>query len=77
VPRAIGCEVKLWRLRRENGFRYELDELRRLVTPRTRMIVVNTPHNPTGSVLSQQELEQIYALATELGAWVLGDEAYR
>jgi aspartate/methionine/tyrosine aminotransferase len=77
VPRAIGCETKLWRLRRENGFRYDLDELRRLVSSRTRMIVVNTPHNPTGSVLSQQELEQVYALATELGAWVLGDEAYR
>jgi aspartate/methionine/tyrosine aminotransferase len=77
VPRAIGCDVRLWRLRRENDFRYDLDDLRRLVTRKTRMIVINTPHNPTGSVLSQDELRQVYEIAGGVGAWVLGDEAYR
>ncbi|MCQ3980712.1 MAG: aminotransferase, partial [Anaerolineae bacterium] len=43
VPRAIGCEVSLWKLRPENGFRYDLDELERLVTQQTRLIVINTP----------------------------------
>jgi aspartate/methionine/tyrosine aminotransferase len=41
------------------------------------MIVINTPHNPTGAMLSEQELREIYALAEELDAWVLSDEAYR
>jgi len=77
VPEAVGAEVSLWQLRRENGFRFDLDELRRLVTPRTRLIVVNTPHNPTGATLSQAELEQIYAIAEQAGAWLLSDEAYR
>ena len=54
-----------------------LGDLRALATPGTRMIVVNTPHNPTGSMLSEQQLREIYALAEELDAWVLSDEAYR
>ena len=77
VARAIGCDVALWSLRPENGFRFDLDELRRLAAPGTRMIVINTPHNPTGAMLSQAELGEIYALAEDLDAWVLADEAYR
>jgi aspartate/methionine/tyrosine aminotransferase len=77
VPRAIGCDVSLWRLRPENGFRYDLNELERLVTPRTKLIVVNTPHNPTGAMLSAADLAHIYDLAASLGARVLCDEAYR
>lgn len=77
VAKAIGCEVALWKLRDEGGFHFELDDLRALPTPRTRMIVVNTPHNPTGAMLSEEQLREIYALAEELDAWVLSDEAYR
>lgn len=77
VPKALGCEVKLWRLTRENGFAYDLDELQSLVSPRTRMIVINSPHNPTGSILTQEEMDQVFAIAASVGAWVLSDEAYR
>jgi aspartate/methionine/tyrosine aminotransferase len=77
VPRAIGCEVTLWRLRPENGFRYDLDELETLVQPNTKLIVANTPHNPTGAMLSAADLRRIYALAESLDARVLCDEAYR
>jgi aspartate/methionine/tyrosine aminotransferase len=77
VPRGIGCDVALWQLRPENDFRYDLDELEQLVTPRTKLIVVNTPHNPTGAMLSAAELRRIYSLAESLGARVLCDEAYR
>jgi aspartate/methionine/tyrosine aminotransferase len=77
VPRAIGCDVQLWHLRQNGGFHYDLDDLRRLATPGTRMIVINTPHNPTGAMLSADNLKEIYALAEELDAWVLSDEAYR
>jgi aspartate/methionine/tyrosine aminotransferase len=76
VPRAVGAEVVLWRIGPES-YRYDLDELERLMTPRTRLIVVNTPHNPTGALLSEEELGRIYALAESVGAWVLCDEAYR
>ncbi|MDP9369241.1 MAG: aminotransferase class I/II-fold pyridoxal phosphate-dependent enzyme, partial [Chloroflexota bacterium] len=77
VARAIGCEVTPWRLRPETRFRYDLEELERLVTPRTRLIVVNTPHNPTGAMLSDAELGRIYDLAVATGARLLCDEAYR
>ena len=77
VPRAIGCDVSLWKLRPETGFRYDLDELERLVTSRTRLIVINTPHNPTGAMLSERDLARIDALAESVGARVLSDEAYR
>jgi aspartate/methionine/tyrosine aminotransferase len=77
VAKAIGCDVALWTLRDDGGFHFDLDDLRTLATPGTRMIVINTPHNPTGAILSKQELQEIYALAEELDAWVLSDEAYR
>lgn len=77
VANAIGCEVALWKLRPDNGFRYDLAALERLVTPRTKLIVVNTPHNPTGAMLSADDLKRIYDLAGSIGARVLCDEAYR
>jgi aspartate/methionine/tyrosine aminotransferase len=77
VANAIGCDVALWTLRDEGGFRFDLNDLRALATPGTRMIVVNTPHNPTGAMLSEVQLREIYDLAEELDAWVLSDEAYR
>ncbi len=77
VAKAIGCDVALWTLRDDGGFRFDLDDLRALATPGTRMIVINSPHNPTGAMLSEEQFREIYALAEELGAWVLSDEAYR
>ncbi|MGH2560048.1 MAG: aminotransferase class I/II-fold pyridoxal phosphate-dependent enzyme [Thermomicrobiales bacterium] len=77
VPRAIGCAVSLWDVGPETGFRYDLEALERLVSSRTKLIVVNTPHNPTGAMLSAAELQRVYDLAESVGAWVLCDEAYR
>jgi len=77
VPRAIGCEVSLWKLRSEDGFRYDVDDLERLVTARTKLVVINTPHNPTGAMLSAEDLRRIDRLASSVGARVLSDEAYR
>jgi aspartate/methionine/tyrosine aminotransferase len=76
VPRAVGAEVALWRIGPES-YRYDLDELERLMSPRTRLIVVNTPHNPTGAMLSEEALGRVYGLAESVGAWLLCDEAYR
>jgi aspartate/methionine/tyrosine aminotransferase len=77
VPRAIGCDVSAWEVGPATNYRYDLDALERLVRPDTRLIVVNTPHNPTGAMLSPAELRRVYALAESVGATVLGDEAYR
>jgi aspartate aminotransferase len=58
------------------GFRWDLDELERALTPRTKAIYVNSPNNPTGGVLTRTDLERVAALAAERNLWVLSDEAY-
>jgi aspartate/methionine/tyrosine aminotransferase len=77
VPRSLGCEVSPWEVGPDGGSRFDLAALERLVRPDTRLIVVNTPHNPTGAVLSAAELGRVYALAESVGATVVCDEAYR
>ncbi|MFJ9624787.1 pyridoxal phosphate-dependent aminotransferase [Streptomyces sp. NPDC101181] len=61
---------------RAPDFRPDLDELRSLITPRTRLLLLNTPHNPTGTVLTPAELEGIAALAVEHDLLVVTDEVY-
>lgn len=63
-------------LHEDLGWRYDLDELASKITPRTRAIYVNSPHNPTGGVLTRQDVGAIAALCRERGLWLLSDEAY-
>jgi aspartate/methionine/tyrosine aminotransferase len=63
-------------LREENGFQPDLDELRGLVNPRTKVLVLNSPNNPTGGVLSRDAIRDIAAIAREHDLWVLADEIY-
>jgi aspartate aminotransferase len=58
------------------GWRYDLDELKRAITPRTRAIYINSPHNPTGGVLTRSDIQTIADVARERNLWVLSDEAY-
>ena len=64
------------RLREEKGFRMDLEELASLVTDRTRLLIVNTPQNPTGGVLTREDVEFISRLAIERDLLVLSDEIY-
>ncbi len=63
-------------LREENEFRLDVNELADLVTDRTSLIVLNSPHNPTGGVLAKDDLEAIAALAIDNDLMVLSDETY-
>jgi aspartate aminotransferase len=63
-------------IRQENDFRLDIEELRGLVTPRTRLMIVNTPANPTGGVLTRDDCESIAGLAIEHDLVVLSDEIY-
>lgn len=63
-------------LREENGFRVDVDELARVVTPRTKLVVLNSPHNPCGSVLTESDVEGIARIATDNDVVVLTDEVY-
>lgn len=77
VPRSIGADLSLWDVRTDDGFAYDLNRLEALLRPDTKMIVLNSPHNPTGAMLTQDQLRDVVALAERSGAWVLSDEAYR
>ena len=63
-------------LRESHAFGLDVDELERLITPRTRLLIVNTPGNPTGGVIPPADLERIAALAVRHDLWVLSDEIY-
>ena len=63
-------------LREENDYVPDLDELRRLVTPKTKLIILNSPHNPTGGALSKESVREIARIARDNDIWVLSDEIY-
>lgn len=77
TARARSCNVKFWELKFENGFVPDLHELNDLMDDRTRLVVVNTPHNPTGKIIPMEILQEIYDLCRERGATLLLDEHYR
>ncbi|GAB4258938.1 MAG: pyridoxal phosphate-dependent aminotransferase [Pararhodobacter sp.] len=60
----------------EHGFRLQAEAVARKITPRTRVIFLNTPHNPTGAILRPEELRALGALAAEHDLWVVSDEVY-
>jgi len=77
LAEGMGAVVKpLW-LRENLGWAPDLEELKRLVTPRTRLIAVCNPNNPTGAVLSEAAMAEIVSIAAKAGAWLLADEVYR
>lgn len=74
----ISGNVSRWPVRpTAGGWALDIDELRQLVTPKTRLLIVNFPHNPTGLLPSPADFKAIIAVAQEHGAWLLCDEMYR
>lgn len=74
IPESFGADLQLLHLRQENDYLPDLDELRRLVTPNTKMICIN---NPTGALMSAGLLREIVQIARGVGAYLLCDEVYR
>jgi aspartate/methionine/tyrosine aminotransferase len=77
TPRAIGCDIGFVDLKFEDGFAIDFDALSAAITPRTKLISVTCPHNPTGVMMSEAELRRLAALAEERGCLLLVDETYR
>jgi len=77
ISRAMGVTVRPLTLRAELGWQPDLDELESLVTPRTKVIAVCNPNNPTGMALSEEAMAAIVAAAQRCGAWLFVDEVYR
>lgn len=72
----VGAKPMPLHMRGDQGFNFNIDELRKLASKNTKLIIVNSPQNPTGGVLTQESLEAIAEVAIENDAWVLADEVY-
>ena len=76
VARFVGAIPKPLVLREERGFRIDPDELRRLITPKTKLLVLNSPHNPCGSVLTREDVTAVAEAVQHSNAFILSDEIY-
>jgi aspartate/methionine/tyrosine aminotransferase len=77
VAKSFGANVKLLKLREENNWLPDINELSELIDNKTKLIVLINPHNPTGSLINEKLLKEICTIAEDAGAYVLCDEAYR
>src|SRR3954471_1327236 len=77
LARAFGANAKAWPLLNDGRWKMDLDALERLVSPRTKLIAICNPNNPTGARFEAADLDRIAAIAGRHGSWVLSDEIYR
>jgi aspartate/methionine/tyrosine aminotransferase len=76
LPESLGLETRFYRVRRENGFRIDPDEIKHLADSKTKLILVNSPHSPTGSTISDSEMEALHDFTAQRGIQLVSDEVY-
>ena len=76
IGKNYGCQVKVFHLREEHNWSPDLNELDEVVTDNTKLIAVCNPNNPTGYILTDDEMDAIVAAAERVGAWLTADEVY-
>ena len=72
----VGAKAVPLRLREERGFSFDVKELRSKITPRTKLVILNSPQNPTGGIIPKEDLREVAELANRHDFWVLSDEIY-
>ena len=77
IARNHGLAIREFHLRDEDGWRLDVAELEEAVTPRTKLIAVCNPDNPTGHAMTEAEMDAVVTAAERVGAWILADEVYR
>jgi aspartate/methionine/tyrosine aminotransferase len=76
LPRGLGLEFRFYNVRRENQFRVDIDEIRSLSDARTKLLLVNTPHNPTGATLTDEEIAALHDFCVSREIQFVSDEVY-
>ena len=76
LPESMGLEVRQYHVSRESGFRVDLDEVKRLADANTKLILVNSPHNPTGGTLSDDEMRDLHDFAAARRIQFVSDEVF-
>lgn len=74
IPKYLGCDVTEWKLKKG---KWDLEVLKKSIRKRTRVIIINSPHNPTGYTFTREELDEIIRIAKRKRIYVLSDEVYR
>ncbi len=77
VAHSIGCEISLWSAQEEDDWALDIDQLPRLLQKNTKLIVINTPHNPTGYLMSPRDFRAVQQFAGENSLLLFSDEVYR
>ncbi len=77
VARALGCQVSFWQADESQGWGLDPQDLRRLIRPYTRVVVINVPHNPTGYLMPREVFDEIHRLTQKHGLILFSDEVYR
>ena len=76
LPQSLGSEIRFYNLRRENRFRIDLSEIQKLADANTKLILVNSPHNPTGTTITDQEFDALHDFTAQRGIQLVSDEVY-
>jgi len=77
IAKNLGCSLAAFPLDPENRWRANIEQIEAAVTPRTKLIGVTNPNNPTGKILTEAEINRIVEIAEKHGTWILSDEVYR
>ncbi len=77
IPESIGARVRLYFLKEENNWLPDIDDLKKIISSKTKLLCINTPNNPTGAVIPNWLLEEIVKIAQYNNVWILSDEVYR
>jgi aspartate/methionine/tyrosine aminotransferase len=76
LPESLRLETRHYHLRRENEFRIDIDEIKKLADENTKLVLVNSPHNPTGATVSDAELDTLHEFTSSRGIQLISDEVY-
>lgn len=77
IPESYGADVQIIDLKKETGYLPDIEAIRRLAVPETKMICINNPNNPTGALIDTSLMEEIIEIARSVDAYILCDEVYR
>jgi aspartate/methionine/tyrosine aminotransferase len=76
LPEALRLETRYYGIRKENDFRIDIEEIKRLVDHNTKLILLNSPHHPTGTTVSDEELDELHNFTSSRGIQLVNDEVY-
>jgi aspartate/methionine/tyrosine aminotransferase len=76
LPESLGVETRFYRVRKESNFGMDVEEIQKLTDARTKLILINSPHNPTGATISDAEMDSLHEFTSERGIQLVSDEVY-